>query len=108
MLVHMKEGSPNTTEQREVEQTPEGERWLKMMGYGGLIGKTFTHKGKTVLAQNVVDEFCYDFAAPMLRALEAKDPADPSYEEDMTIARSAVQFYCGDLIAEQAQATQTD
>ncbi len=85
-------------------ELPEGERWLHHIGYGHLIGQP---SGRTVegygdvLAEDVVEVFCYAHAAPFFRALEQMDPNNPETEADFESARLAVRFYCPGLFTEE-------
>lgn len=80
------------------QQKPDGERWLEMIGYGHLKGRSTGYElaGEPVLAEQF-DKLCGEHARPIFSALERLDPSDPRYEQFIGVARKAFEGYFGSL-----------
>lgn len=78
------------------ETQPEGARWLELIGYGHLKGRSTGYEvdGRPVPAEEF-DKLCGEHARPIFAALERLSPDDPRYEQFMSIARKAFEGYFG-------------
>ncbi|HTE57199.1 MAG TPA: hypothetical protein VK694_00490 [Verrucomicrobiae bacterium] len=91
-----------TEQTGELQQQPDGERWLELIGYGHLKGQPtgFELDGQPILAEEF-DKLCGDHARPIFAGLETLDREDPRYERFRGVARKAFQSYFGPVEAEE-------
>ena len=80
----------------DIQDIPDGVRWLELLGYGHLTGTPTGYEidGEVVPVEQF-DRLCGQHIGPTFRALENLDPDHPRYQAYLGAARTAFQGWFG-------------